>query len=136
MDPISLIETALVAGATTSVQDTTNEAIKDAYTGLKVLLQRLFTGKHKAEIILSEHETDPETYEKPLKKLLAEANAGQDVDLLNAAEYVMRLLEYQQENFTGNSITNSIVGTNNNNGNINNVIASGTKTRITIKNRR
>ncbi len=52
MDPISLIETALVTGAATSAKDTASQAIKDAYSGLKMLLSRLFADKPKAQVIL------------------------------------------------------------------------------------
>lgn len=96
MDPVSLIEAALVAGAAASVKDTASQAVKDAYTGLKTLLSRLFASSSNAQVILAEHEADPEIYEKPLKKLLTEAHADQDGDLLAAAEQVMRLVQPQQ----------------------------------------
>ena len=96
MDPISLIEAALVAGAAATAKDTATQAIKDAYTGLKTSLSRLFAGKPKAQIVLDEHENDPETYEKPLKKLLAEAHADQDTELLAAVERVRTLVPPQQ----------------------------------------
>ncbi len=96
MDPVSLIETALVAGAAASTQDTANQAIKDAYSGLKTLLRRLFAEKPRAQDILNEYEADHETYEKPLKKLLIETRAEQDADLLAAAEHVMQLTQPQQ----------------------------------------
>jgi hypothetical protein len=96
MDPVSLIEAALAAGAAASAQETTNQAVKDAYAGLKTLLSRLFVGKPKAEVILDEYETDHETYEKPLRKLLTEAQVDQETDLLAAAERVITLTQPQQ----------------------------------------
>jgi hypothetical protein len=96
MDPVSLIEGALVAGATASAKDVASQAVKDAYASLKSLLSRLFADKPNAQVILDEHEADPETYEKPLKKLLTEAHADQDSDLLAAAERVMTLVQPQQ----------------------------------------
>ena len=96
MDPVSLIEAALVAGAAVSTKDVASQAVKDAYAGLKSLLNRLFTDKPKAQVILNEHEADPQTYEKPLKKLLIEAHADQDASLLAAAEHVMTLVQPQQ----------------------------------------
>jgi hypothetical protein len=75
MDPVSLIEGALVAGATASAKDVASQAVKDAYASLKSLLSRLFADKPNAQVILDEQEADPETYEKPLKKLLTEAHA-------------------------------------------------------------
>jgi len=96
MDPISLIVAALVAGAAASAKDTASQAVKDAYTGLKISLSRLFAGKPNAQIVLDEHEKDPETYEKPLTKLLTEAHADQDLELLAAAEQVRVLVQPQQ----------------------------------------
>lgn len=96
MDPVSLIEGALAAGAAASAKDTASQAVKDAYAGLKSLLSRLFADKPKAQVIIDEHETDPQTYEKPLKKLLIEAYADQDAELLDAAERVMMLAQPQQ----------------------------------------
>ena len=96
MDPISLIETALITGAAASAKDTASQAIKDAYSGLKVLLSRLFADKSKAQVILEEHETDPETYAKPLKKWLTEAHADQNTELLAAARQVLTLVQPQQ----------------------------------------
>ncbi len=96
MDSVSLIEAALVAGAAAGAKDTTSQAVKEAYTGLKTLLSRLFAAKPHAQAILDEHETDPETYEKPLKNLLADAHADQDAELLAAAERVMALVQPQQ----------------------------------------
>ena len=96
MDSVSLIEAALVAGAAAGAKATTSQAVKEAYTGLKTLLSRLFAEKPHAQAILDEHETDPETYEKPLKNLLADAHADQDAELLAAAERVMALVQPQQ----------------------------------------
>jgi hypothetical protein len=96
IDTVSIIEAALVAGAAASAKDTTSQAVKDAYTGLKTLLIRLFAENPHAQVILDEHKTDPETYEKLLKKLLIEAHADQDADLLAAAEHVMTLVQPQQ----------------------------------------
>jgi hypothetical protein len=96
MDPVSLIETALVTGAAASAKDTASQAVKDAYTGLKSLLSRLFADKPNAQVILDEHEADPQTYKKPLKKLLTEAYADQYADLLAAAEHLMTLVQPQQ----------------------------------------
>ncbi len=96
MDPVSLIEGALVAGATASAKDVASQAVKDAYTTLKSSLNRLFSGKPNAQVILTEHESDPATYEQPLKKLLAEVHADQDADLLAAAQRLMAVVPPRQ----------------------------------------
>ena len=93
---VALIETALVTGAAASAQDTASQAIKDAYAGLKALVLRRFANKPTAQVILEEHGTDPQTYEKPLKKQLLEAHAEADAELVAAAERVMTLVQPQQ----------------------------------------
>jgi hypothetical protein len=82
MEPLSLIIAALVAGAAKAAGD----AAPDAYVGLKALIKRKFAGEPKAEMVLEEHESDPETYEAPLKKKLTEAGADQDDAILQAAQ--------------------------------------------------
>lgn len=93
MDLVSLIEAALVAGAAASTQDITSQTIKDAYTHLRTLLNHFFAEKPKAQDILDEHASDPETYEKPVKKMLTEAHVDQEADLLTAAQCIIALIQ-------------------------------------------
>ena len=86
MEPISLIIDALVAGATKAAGD----AAPDAYNGLKALIKGKFAGKPTAEMVLKEHETDPETYKKPLEKELAEAGADKDEEIIKAARELLQ----------------------------------------------
>jgi hypothetical protein len=91
MDAISLIITALVAGAIAAAKDTAGTAVKDAYQGLKTLIKRKFEScEPNAKMVLEEHEKDPQTYEAPLKKKLAEAGADQDEEIIKAAQEVMK----------------------------------------------
>src|SRR2546429_6935807 len=96
MDPITLILTALTAGAAASVKDVTSSAIKDAYTELKGFLQRKFAGKPSAEVALNEHETDPKTWESPLRKELSQMQVDQDENIIEAAQKVMTLIQPEQ----------------------------------------
>src|SRR5579859_716294 len=82
MDSISLIELALRIGVTPSFQDGASLSIKDAYVDLKLLLVRFLTDKPDAQAIFDQYEVDYETYEQPLKKLLAEADAYKESSLL------------------------------------------------------
>ncbi|MDY7014386.1 MAG: hypothetical protein SVX43_12450 [Cyanobacteriota bacterium] len=92
MEPISLIMAALVAGAAKAAGD----AAPDAYKGLKALIKRKFGGESKAEMVLEEHESDPETYEAPLKKKLAEAGADRDEEILKAAQDLLKQLKPEE----------------------------------------
>lgn len=96
MDPITLILTALGAGAAAGGQAVAGDAIKDAYVGLKTLIQRKFSGKPSAEVALQEHEVDPATWDAPLKKALAQAQVDQDREVIEAAQRVMVLVHPQQ----------------------------------------
>ena len=89
MDPLTLILTALTAGAAAGGKAVVSEAVKDAYNGLKSLIQRKFAGKSSAEVALTEHETDPQTWAAPLKKALAQEHADQDQAILQAAEQLL-----------------------------------------------
>ena len=103
MDPITLILTALGAGAQSVVSD----VIKDTYTGLKTLIQRKFAGKASAEVALTEHETDPQTWQAPLKKALIQEHLDQDTEILQAAQALLDQLQAQQG---GKGYKQSIVG--------------------------
>ena len=89
MDPLSLITAALAAGAAAIASDTAGEAIMASYKALKGLIQRKLAGSQAATVVLEEHEKDPDTYEVPLKKKLAEAAADQDVAILQAARALL-----------------------------------------------
>jgi hypothetical protein len=96
MDPVTLILTALVAGAAASVKDTASQAVKDAYSGLKALIQRKFVGKPTAELALTEHEKKPDVWKAPLEEGLKETGAEQDQDIIAAAQQLMTLVQPQQ----------------------------------------
>ncbi len=82
---------ALAAGVTAGVGDAASAAVKDAYAGLKALVQRRFAGDPKAEETLAEYEADPDTYEKPLAKQLKAAGADQDAQITQSAEALLKL---------------------------------------------
>ncbi|HEX6483846.1 MAG TPA: hypothetical protein VF043_33780 [Ktedonobacteraceae bacterium] len=95
MDPLTLILTALTAGAAVGEQAVVSDAIKDAYNGLKALIQRKFAGKPSAEAALTEHETDPQIWVAPLKKFLAQEHIDQDQAILQAAEQLLTQIKAQ-----------------------------------------
>ncbi|YAF96149.1 MAG: hypothetical protein AB3A66_00125 [Nodularia sp. CChRGM 3473] len=92
MEPITLIITALVAGAAKAAGD----AAPDVYNGLKALIKRKFESEPKAQMVLEEHEKDPETYEAPLKKKLAEAGADQDEEIIKAAQELLKQVKPEE----------------------------------------
>ncbi|MEH1795632.1 hypothetical protein [Nostoc sp.] len=90
MEPISIIIAALGAGAIAATKDTAGTAVKDAYQGLKTLIKKKFESEPKAQMVLEEHETDPETYEAPLKKKLPEAGVDRDAEIIKAAQELLK----------------------------------------------
>jgi hypothetical protein len=93
LDPITLIVTALAAGAALGVTDTASSAVKDAYAGLKALVRKRLAGRPDAELVLTRHEEAPETWQAPLMAELAGAAADHDRDLVAAAEALMSLVD-------------------------------------------
>ena len=93
MDPVTLILTALAAGAALGVKDTASAAVKDAYEGLKALVKNRFTGRRDGELVLARYEEAPDSWEGPLAAELTGVGAAADVELVAAAQAVMRLVD-------------------------------------------
>ncbi len=87
MDPITLIVTALAAGAASGVTDTASSAVRDAYASLKALVRKRFAGRQAGELVLAEHESAPETWREPLAAQLGAVGADRDADLVAAAQH-------------------------------------------------
>jgi hypothetical protein len=97
VDPITLIVTALAAGASAgaleALKDDVKERAKAAYAKLDELVKQRFRGNARAEFVLAEHSADPETYQAPLAKKLTESGAADDAELLTAARALMELVD-------------------------------------------
>jgi hypothetical protein len=93
MDPVTLIVTALAAGAASALQDGASAAVKDAYARVKALVMRRFANRPKGELVLAEHESAPQVWEAPLAAELSAARAGGDADLVTAAQALMSLVD-------------------------------------------
>lgn len=95
MDPISLIVSALVAGAVAASQEVAGQVIKDGYNSLKTLLQSKFGGKGDGEDALAKVESKPESEARQavLKEELESVSAGDDTQILTAAKELMAALQ-------------------------------------------
>ena len=89
MDPISLIVAALVAGASTGLKDTATEAVKDAYNGLKGLVQHKFGSHAKVEKALADIDASPEAAGEELRAGLAGTGAEKDEELVRASQALL-----------------------------------------------
>ena len=56
-------------------------------------MTRRFAGRPKAELVLAEHETAPQTWQAPLAAELSAAGADADADLVAAAQALMSLVD-------------------------------------------
>jgi hypothetical protein len=97
MDPITLIVTALAAGASAGaidpLKDSAKDAAKAAYAKLRGLVNKRVSGNPGAELALTEHEADPENWAAPLGAKLAQAGAGNDAELVAAAQALMDVID-------------------------------------------
>lgn len=93
MDPVTLIVTALAAGATLGLTDTMSAAVKDAYGALKALVKRRLVGRPDGKLALDRHEQAPQTWQRPLEAELTAAGAGGDAELVAAAKALMELAD-------------------------------------------
>lgn len=93
MDPVSLVLDALASGAARGVADSAGDAVGAAYGRLKRLIADRFAGNKSAEVALSEHSADPDTWQAPLAKVLAATGVSADESVLAAARQLMELLD-------------------------------------------
>ena len=90
IDPISLIITALVAGATAAAKDTAEQAIKDAYKGLKDLINKKFINDSSWQKIVDGKPEEIKQVEDLLKEKLTQAGVDKDAEIIKAAEEIMK----------------------------------------------
>lgn len=63
MDPVTLIVTALAAGAALGLKDTASGVVKDAYASLKTLAKKRLADRRDGELVLARHEEAPEMWQ-------------------------------------------------------------------------
>lgn len=88
-----MIVTALTTGAAKGLGETAPRAIADGYNGLRQLLKRAFGSDPAAEVVLSGHETKPDTWRAPLSDKIAESGAANDLEVLDAARVLLERLD-------------------------------------------
>ena len=93
MDPITLIVTALSAGAGSAMQDGAATALKEAYHTLTAKARTRLGRQRNGEIVLTEYKEDPVTWEAPLSKALKAAGADSDAELIAAAQALLALTD-------------------------------------------
>lgn len=119
MEPISLILTALIAGATAATKDTASVAVKDAYEGLKALIKKKFKQDALAQAMVEAKPEEIKQAEGLLKTKIAAVGIDKDEEILKAAEAIMKrenpeAFQDVQHNTTANVQGNvtGVAGTN------------------------
>jgi hypothetical protein len=85
VDPVSLIVLAVAAGAAAGLKDSAADAVKEAYGALK----RRILERHRVDVSAVERKPDSEHKRASLKEDLADAGAGDDVELREAARRLL-----------------------------------------------
>ena len=102
MEPITMVVGALAAGAAAALKNTANEAVKDAYAGLKTLVVDYWKSKQggdaveaerEATVLLENLESDPETFQTPVEKKLSDIGQPPSSDLIQQAKALHELLD-------------------------------------------
>lgn len=97
MEPVTLILTALAAGASAgaldALKDDAKEKVKTAYAKLHGLVKKRVSGRPHGELALAEYESAPQKWEGLLTAELTEAGAAQDNDLLDTARALLELID-------------------------------------------
>lgn len=94
MEPISLIVSALVAGAVAASKDVAEQAIKDCYSNFKALLKRKFGQQNELAdaIALVEARPDSEGRKSTLSEEIVRAKADQDAEVIENARKLIEVL--------------------------------------------
>ena len=90
MDPITMIVLALAAGAAAGLKPVAEQAVKDAYTGVKALIQRKYA---EVDLTALERKPDSEAKRESVREDLTDAGAGKDQELLEKVNILLEVLE-------------------------------------------
>jgi len=92
MDPITLIVTALAAGAAAALKDTASAAVKDAYAGLKAVILQKY-GAAAERVAHLEVAPDSPSVREGLTRDLGTTEAGRDPAVLQQAAAVLTAVQ-------------------------------------------
>jgi len=95
MDPITIIVTAVAAGAAVAAKDVAAQAVKDGYAALKTLIVRKFGEQADVAAAVEQVEKKPDSKPRQgvLKEELETAGAGQDAEVVRQAQALLDLLK-------------------------------------------
>jgi len=93
MDPATLIVTALVSGVAAGLKPTAEQAVKDAYLGLKNLIQSRYL---QVDVKPLEQKPDSQPKQDSVAEDLKEVGADKDIEVLHAAQELVKLIESRE----------------------------------------
>lgn len=89
MEPVSIILTALVLGVAAAVKPTAEQAVKDAYQGLKTVIQDVY----KISLANFESRYSSKAEQAALEEHLTESGAADNEKLLDEAKALVELIK-------------------------------------------
>ncbi|MGZ4971318.1 MAG: hypothetical protein ACXWDN_01050 [Limisphaerales bacterium] len=103
MDPITVIVTALIAGATAALKPTAEQAVKDAYAGFKRLIIDRYGHKGDVNQAVAQLESKPDSVGRKatLQEELATTEADKDQEVVDRAVALLKEAENQSPGITG-----------------------------------
>jgi thioredoxin-like negative regulator of GroEL len=97
MEPVSLIVTALAAGAASGavkgLTESASAGAKKAWQALRDAVAARFADAPTAQVVLTEHASDPDTYDKAMAKQLQLTGADTDPRIVALAQELMTLID-------------------------------------------
>ena len=95
MEPLAILLSAVTLGATAALSSTSEQAIKDAYAGLRALLVERFGHKGDTGAALAQLEAKPDSAGRTttLTEELSAAGAAADRELIDRAAQLLALAE-------------------------------------------
>jgi hypothetical protein len=91
-DPISMIVIALATGAAAALKPTAENAIKDAYDGIKKLIQSKY---ERVSIDMLENDPTSKERQEIVKQDLNKTDAGKDEEVLRQVQVMLQAIENQ-----------------------------------------
>lgn len=86
MDPIGIIVSAIASGAAAGLKPTAEKAIKDAYAGLKSMIQRKYS---RVDLLPIENKPESQSKRESVAEDLVGAGATGDQELLDLAKVLI-----------------------------------------------
>ena len=90
VEPVTMIAAALAAGAAAGLKPMAEQVVKDAYEGLKTLIQQKY---RKVDVAIVEADPKSESRREVVEEELAKAAADQDEELLSRARAVLETVQ-------------------------------------------